>query len=76
MTKEDFINQTKDLKHGKYYWVLLEGYNEPTPCYFYKSNYEPERSCFLPGGLGDTSSMGVFLDDIKKILPEIIVPIF
>ena len=70
------VEQMSNLTHGSYYWVLFLGYRKPTPCYFYKSNYEPESSCFLPGGMGDTSSNGVYADDIAKIGPEIIVPKF
>jgi hypothetical protein len=35
-----------------------------------------EDSCFLPGGMGDVSSNGVYLDDIAKIGPQIIIPVF
>lgn len=67
------IEQMKNLKHRHYYWVLFEGYSEPNPCFFIKSE-DPDESCFLPGGLGDTSSMGVYAQDIEKIGSEIPIP--
>lgn len=71
------IEQMSKLKHGSYYWVLFDGYENPTPCFFYKDKYDRvDRSCFLPGGIGDTSSMGVYIEDIAKIGPEITVPKF
>ena len=54
-----------------WYWVLLEEYETPTPCWYMK-----QSECFLPAGMGDSSSMGIYLDDIQKIGPEIIVPKF
>jgi hypothetical protein len=62
------------LKDG-WYWILIDGYETPTPCWFMKGR-EPKDSCFLPGGLGDSSSMGIYIDEIVKIGPEIIVPEF
>lgn len=59
-----------------WYWVLIDGYNEPTPCWYYYWKSNPERSYFLPGGMGDSSSMGLDISEIKKIGPEIIVPFF
>jgi hypothetical protein len=70
----DNLTQLSELKHGSYYWVLFYGYKKPTPCFFYKDDDDLEDSCFLPGGMGDASSNGVYLDDIVKIGPEIIVP--
>ena len=57
-------------------WVLIDGYDDPTPCWFSLDKDDPDYSYFLPGGMGDGSSNGVYLDDIEKIGPEIIVPIF
>jgi hypothetical protein len=68
------IEQMQLLTHGNYYWVLLDGYEEPKPCLFMEDG--KEYSCFLPAGLGDSSSMGIYADDIEKIGPEIIVPKF
>ena len=66
---------TLPTKSG-YYWVLIEGYDEPTPCLFsvLGKNENEDDACFLPGGMGDSSSNGVYLDE--KIGPEIIVPKF
>lgn len=58
------------VKNG-WYWVLFEGYDSPHPCWFMKGDDE-EDNCFLPGGMGDSSSCGVYADDIEKIGPEII----
>jgi len=35
-----------------------------------------QLKCFLPAGLGDSSSMGIYLDEIVKIGPEINEPLF
>jgi hypothetical protein len=59
-----------------WYWVLIDGYNDPTPCWYYYWKSNPVESYFLPGGMGDSSSMGLFINDIQKIGPEIIVPFF
>ena len=69
-----FTKKNIPQKDG-WYWVLLDGYDEPTPCWF---SYDDDLDdcCFLPGGMGDSSSMGVYLDEIEKIGPEIIVPKF
>lgn len=56
-----------------WYWVLLDGYESPTPCWFMKMGND---WCFLPGGMGDSSSMGLYADDITKIGPSIEVPNF
>lgn len=64
---------------GGWYWVLLEGYDHPTPCWYVpetKRGYETYDYYFLPGGIGDRSSMGIYLDDIKRIGPKIDVPDF
>ena len=63
-------NQKLPNKSG-WFWVLIEGYDEPTPCW-----YMDDSQCFLPGGLGDSSSMGIYEDEIEKVGPEIIVPYF
>jgi len=54
-----------------WYWVLIDGYDKPTPCWFML-----QSNCFLPGGMGDSSSMGLYESDIKKVGPEIIEPNF
>jgi len=66
----DSQNQKLPTKSG-WYWVLIDGYDTPTPCW-----YMDDLNCFLPGGLGDSSSMGLYEDDIEKVGPEIEVPIF
>lgn len=69
--------QMMSLESGMYYWVQFKGYatDNPIPCYFMK-DIDPDDSCFLPGGMGDSSSMGVYADEISKIGPKIEVPIF
>lgn len=58
-----------------WYWVVIDGYDTPTPCWF--SHSEDMDDChFLPAGLGDSSSDGLYMDDIYKIGPEIIEPKF
>jgi hypothetical protein len=64
-------SEIKSPEKDGWYWVLLEGYDTPIPCL-----YTSEYKYFLPGGLGDSSSMGIYLEDIEKIGPEIIVPNF
>jgi len=66
----DSQNKKLPTKSG-WYWVLIDGYDDPTPCW-----YMDDLECFLPGGLGDSSSMGLYKDDIEKVGPEIEVPIF
>lgn len=66
--------QMNELTHRSYYWVLLKGYNQPIPCFFQKDRYNAADSCFLPGGIGDSSSMGIYADEITKIGPEIEMP--
>lgn len=63
-------NQKIPNKSG-WFWVLIGGYDEPTPCW-----YMDDEKCFLPGGMGDSSSMGIYEDDIEKVGPEIIIPNF
>ena len=66
----DSQNQKLPNKSG-WFWVLIDGYDEPTPCW-----YMDDLQCFLPGGLGDSSSMGIYEDEIEKVGPEIVVPNF
>jgi len=62
-------------KNG-WYWVLLDGWNTPTPCWYYYDENDENDSYFLPGGMGDESRDGVHINEIEKIGPEIIVPNF
>lgn len=77
--KKVFENSTLPTKSG-WYWVLLKGYDEPTPCWYSGkenfSHYEDGDEYFLPGGMGDSSSMGIYVDDIERVGPEIQVPKF
>ena len=52
-------------------WYWIESNGEKIPSWF-MSNLE----CFLPGGMGDSSSTGMYLEDINKIGPPIIEPKF
>ena len=54
-----------------WYWVLIRDYDNPTPCWYMNSS-----ECFIPGGIGDSSSTGLYKDDIERIGPEIDVPNF
>lgn len=63
-------------KSDGWYWVKFEGYNTPNPCWFVLDTENEDDSYFLPGGLGDSSSSGVYIDDIDEIGPEIIEPKF
>ena len=54
-----------------WYWVLIDGYKKPIPCW-----YTQGTDYFLPAGLGDGSSMGLYEDEIEKVGPEIIQPEF
>lgn len=72
--KKVFENVEFPTESG-WYWVLLKGYDSPTPCWYMHSNDYDDR-CFLPGGMGDSSSMGVYSDDIDRVGPEIQVPNF
>lgn len=77
MAKINKISEQLELptKTG-WYWILIDGYDTPTPCWFSYNKSEPEYSYFLPGGMGDSSSMGIYLRDLSKIGPEIEVPTF
>lgn len=58
-----------------WYWILIIGYTNPTPCWFgYEATDQEEYKCFLPGGMGDSSSTGIYIQDIEKIGPEIVEP--
>lgn len=60
-----------------WYWIKIKGYRGLTPCWFIKcldGDDPDEDNCFLPAKLGDTSSMGIYADDIDKIGPTIIEP--
>lgn len=54
-----------------WYWILTKARTEPMPCW-----YDSQLQCFLPAGLGDSSSMGIYEEDIERIGPEIIEPTF
>lgn len=68
------MSSIEELKDRKWYWVLVEGYDWYMPCLFMEDKDDKEDSCFLPAGLGDTSSMGIYLDEIEKIGSEITPP--
>ena len=35
-----------------WYWVLLDGYDSPTPCWYKHDPYDADdERCFLPGGM-------------------------
>jgi len=82
LLKEDInTDDNKQLpEKSGWYWVLIKGYDEPKPCWYMGPDsfysYEEGDECFLPGGVGDSSSMGVYIDEIEKIGPEIEVPEF
>jgi hypothetical protein len=60
-----------------WYWVLVDGYKRPIPCWYMKTSHPDPKGdpgCFLPGGMGDSSSTGLYSNDISKIGPEIIEP--
>lgn len=64
------INKVLPEKCG-WFWVLIDGYINPTPCW-YSGPRNGDDEYFLPGGMGDSSSNGLYIDDIQKIGPEII----
>jgi len=70
------INVNDLPKSDGWFWILIDGYEDPTPCWYNYDGDEPNHSYFLPGGMGDSSSMGIYMEDIEKIGPEIIVPFF
>lgn len=70
------INVNDLPKSDGWFWILMDGYEDPTPCWYQYDRDEPIYSYFLPGGMGDSSSMGIYMEDIEKIGPEIIVPFF
>ena len=63
-------------KENGWYWVLIDGYETPTPCSYFYNKEEPEDSYFLPGGMGDSSSMGLYFGDLEKVGLKIIIPKF
>ena len=75
---ESTENLNMPTKSG-WYWILINGDEKPTPCWYMGPDsfysYEEGDECFLPGGVGDSSSNGIYIDDIEKIGPEIEVPI-
>ena len=68
----DFSN----LKDRSWYWIYIDGYNKPTPCWLSIDRYDINDSYFLPGGMGDGSSMGLYSRDVDRVGPEIIEPKF
>ncbi len=59
-----------------WYWILINGYRTPTPSWFTPPRDEEDSPYFLPGGMGDSSSMGLYENDVQKIGPKIIEPKF
>lgn len=59
-----------------WYWIKLKRVNRPIPCWYMSDEDDPEDSCFIPGGLGDPSRNGIYLEDIEKIGPRIEQPEF
>lgn len=69
--------RVEDLpKKDGWYWIKSKySYDKrPIACYYQYNNLEPEASYFLPGKVGDSSSNGIYMDDIVKIGPEIQEP--
>lgn len=75
MSDGNFGGDIELPKKSGWYWVLIYGYDNPTPCWYSYSKDESD-CCFLPGGMGDSSSTGLYKIDISKVGSEIIVPIF
>lgn len=61
----------ENLKDRGWYWLLLDGYDFLIPCQYFISD---DKCYFLAAGLGDSSSSGIYMEDIKTIGPEIIEP--
>lgn len=59
-----------------WYWVRIAGYDGPIPCWYVAPRDNDDNPYFLPAGLGDSSSSGVYEEDIDSIGPEIIEPEF
>lgn len=74
-TYQSWVGEKTLPKKSGWYWILIDGYDDPTPCWF-SLNQEIQDSYFLPGGMGDGSRNGIYLDEIVKIGPEITVPKF
>jgi hypothetical protein len=72
-------NQKLPQKSG-WYWIMIKGYKKPTPCWYMGPDsfysYEEGDENFLPGGIGDSSSNGIYMDYIERIGPEIEQPNF
>ena len=66
--KEDLSNKELPKENG---WYWIESNGEKIPCWFMS-----DLECFLPGAMGDSSSTGMYLEDIDKIGPQIIEPNF
>ena len=72
------VNESKlPIKSG-WYWVLIDGYDTPTPCWYNAPNPDDQDDdgYFLPVRMGDSSDSGLYENDIEKVGPEIIEPIF
>jgi len=76
MAKIKKVNDWEFPSKNGWYWVLIDGYDTPTPCWFGYQGADEDDKCFLPGGMGDSSSAGLYRDDIAKVGPEIIEPKF
>ncbi len=61
-----------------WYWILLDGYYDSGSgtTRWVPAWYSEDGGYFLPGGMGDSSSCGLFADDVVKVGPEIIEPKF
>jgi hypothetical protein len=56
-----------------WYWVKIQK-DYIVPCYFtYIENDRYNDSCFLAGGLGDSSSNGLYEDDFEEFYKEEII---
>ena len=57
-------------KNSGWYWVWIIGIESPIPCW-----YSIDTDYFLPAGLGDSSSQGIFSNEIEQLGPEIQEPV-
>ena len=65
------VSEFENVKPPKSGWFWVDiGDDTKIPCWY------DGDDCFLPAGLGDSSSTGLYHDDIDKIGPEIIEPDF